>query len=70
MTFRQLRERAGFKTGVRLAAAAGVKQTTVSQLDYGKVQDPRYSTVEAIAEALGVTEAVVMRAVRQSKRAA
>jgi transcriptional regulator with XRE-family HTH domain len=66
MTFRELRERKGFKTGSELARTARVQQTTVSQLDYGKVTDPRYSTVEALAEALGTTPAVVMRAVRET----
>lgn len=76
MTFRALRERQGFKgyrAGVRLSAATGgrVKQTAISQFDQGTVGgDPRWSTVEALAQALGVTEQIVMRAIRNSIKAA
>ena len=70
MTFRELRERHGFPNGARLAKLANIDQTTVSQLDVGKVADPRYSTVEAIAEVLGVSVGVVMRAIRQTLKEA
>jgi len=66
MTFRELREKHGFQNGAQLAKLADVDQTTISQLDVGKVADPRYSTVEAIAEVLGTTPGAVMRAIRQS----
>lgn len=66
MTFRELRERAGFRSGARLAKLAGIDQTTISQLDLGQVADPRYSTVEAIAEVLGTTPGAVMRAIRKT----
>jgi len=70
MTFRALREKAGFANGARLAQLANIDQTTISQLDAGKVTDPRYSTVEAIAEVLGVTTGAVMRAIRETSEAA
>lgn len=64
MTFKELRERQGFASAARLAKFADVEATTISQLDCGKVQNPRYATVEAIAEVLDVTPGVVMRAIR------
>jgi transcriptional regulator with XRE-family HTH domain len=70
MTFKELRELKGFRTGVKLAAAAGVKQATISSLDYGKTTDPRWSTVEAIALALDVSPQMLMRSVRESAKAA
>jgi transcriptional regulator with XRE-family HTH domain len=66
MTFRELRERHGFESGARLAKLAGVDQTTISHLDAGKVKDPRISTLERIAETLGVTTGAVMRAIRET----
>jgi transcriptional regulator with XRE-family HTH domain len=62
MTFRELRERAGFNQ-VELAARSGVQQTTISQLDLGKVTDPRWSTIQALAVALETTPDVVARAI-------
>jgi predicted transcriptional regulator len=66
MTFRELREKHGFANSARLARLAGVDQTTISQLDLGKVTDPRYSTVEQIAEVLGTTPGAVIRAIRRT----
>lgn len=54
MTFRELRERAELSQA-QLAEAAGVDQTTISQIELGKVRDPRYGTVKALAKALGTT---------------
>lgn len=68
MTFRELRERHGFRHGTRLAKLAGVDQTTISQLDLGKVADPLYSTVAAIAEVFDVSPAVVMKAIRETAK--
>lgn len=65
MTLRELRESKGL-TQVELAAAAGCEQTTISQLELGKVGDPRYSTVEALAGVLDVTPAVVAAAIREA----
>lgn len=66
MTFRELREQAGFRFGSDLASVTGVKQTTVSQLDLGKTPDPRWSTVEVLSAAIGVTPSALMQAVRES----
>ena len=62
MNFRELRERAELSQ-VRLAKDSGVEQTTISQLELGKVRDPRWSTISALAEALGTTPGVVARAI-------
>lgn len=70
MTFRKLREQHGFENGARLAKLANLDQTTISQLDAGKISDPRYSTVEAIAEVLGITVGAVMKAIRETAKAA
>jgi transcriptional regulator with XRE-family HTH domain len=66
MTFKELREQQGFASGARLAKLAGIEQTTISQLDAGKVSNPRYATVEAIAEVLGLSMGAVMKAIRES----
>jgi transcriptional regulator with XRE-family HTH domain len=68
MTFKQLRESHGFLTAAELARKAGVKPTTVSQLDLGKLRNPRYGTIEAIADALGVSPQMVMRSVRNTRK--
>ena len=62
MNFRQLREHAGF-TQYRLAQVSGVEQTTISQLELGKVRDPRWSTVEALADALNAAPGTVAKAI-------
>lgn len=67
MNFRQLRERAGI-TQYRLAQLTGVEQTTISQLELGKVRDPRWSTISALAEALDTTPATVARAIENTQK--
>jgi transcriptional regulator with XRE-family HTH domain len=62
MNFRQLRERAGL-TQYRLAKLTGVEQTTISQLELGKVRDPRWSTISVLADALDTTPAMVAKAI-------
>jgi transcriptional regulator with XRE-family HTH domain len=69
MNFRQLREQAGL-TQYRLAQVSGVEQTTISQLELGKVRDPRWSTIHALAVALGASPGTVAKAIgaRAAKR--
>ena len=67
MTFKALREQAGLNQP-QLAARSGVLQSTISQLELGKVTDPRWSTVEALASALGTTPGVVARAIRRAPK--
>jgi len=62
MTFHELMAEHGL-TGYRLAKLSGVEQTTISQLLLGKVKDPRWSTVAALAEALDTTPGTVARAI-------
>jgi transcriptional regulator with XRE-family HTH domain len=62
MNFRQLRVRAGL-TQYRLAKVTGVEQTTISQLELGKVRDPRWSTISALAAALDATPGTVAKAI-------
>ena len=75
MTFRQLLASAGL-TGYRLAQLSGVEQTTVSQLELGKVRDPRWSTISALAVALNLAPGTVAKAIattpkyRPAKRSA
>lgn len=66
MTFRELRESVGLDQP-QLAFRSGVHQTTISQIECGRVRDPRYSTVQALADALGTTAAVVVRAIEQTE---
>lgn len=65
MTFRELRRSSGLSQRA-LAIASGVEQTTISQLDLGKVRDPRWSTVAALAIGLNVAPGVVARAIDQT----
>lgn len=53
LTLRALRETAGL-TQKQLAAAAGVRLATLSELETGTTTDPRLSTLAKLADALGV----------------
>ena len=50
-------------TQYRLAKVSGVEQTTISQLELGKVKDPRWSTLSALAVALDVSPGTVAKAI-------
>ena len=65
MNFRQLRERARL-TQYRLAQLSGVEQTTISQIELGKVRDPRWSTISSLAAVLNATPAAVAKAIAQT----
>lgn len=67
MTFRQLLHEAGM-TGYRLAKLSGVEQTTISQLELGKVRDPRWSTIAALAAALDTAPGTVARAIAETPK--
>jgi transcriptional regulator with XRE-family HTH domain len=67
MNFRQLREHAGL-TQYRLAQLSDVEQTTISQIELGKVRDPRWSTISALADALNATPGVVANAIKQTAK--
>lgn len=69
MTFRELIRQAGL-TGNRLAHLSGVEQTTISQLELGKVRDPRWSTLSALAAALNTTPGIVAKAVSETPKRA
>jgi len=73
MTFRTLRRRAGFPTQKALAPRARrgrgrLTQRAISMIECGIVRDPQYSTVVALAEALGTTPDVVAAAIRETPR--
>ena len=68
MTFRELRDKAQLSQA-QLAAAAGVDQTTISQIETGKVTDPRYGTVSALAEILGTTTSVLANVIARGRAA-
>jgi transcriptional regulator with XRE-family HTH domain len=67
MTFRELLKESGL-TGYRLAKLSGVEQTTISQLELGKVRDPRWSTVSALAVALGTAPGLVAKAIAETPK--
>jgi transcriptional regulator with XRE-family HTH domain len=67
MNFRQLRERARLSQ-YRLALLSDVEQTTISQLELGKVRDPRWSTISALAAALNATPAAVAKAIERTAK--
>lgn len=61
MTLRELRERKKLSQAA-VAERSGVEQTTVSQLELGKVRDPRISTLESLAGVYEVKLQVVVDA--------
>lgn len=67
MTFRELLHEAGL-TGYRLAKLSGVEQTTISQLELGKVRDPRWSTIAALATALDKAPGTVAKAIAETPK--
>jgi transcriptional regulator with XRE-family HTH domain len=67
MNFRQLREHAGLSQ-YRLAQLTGVEQTTISQIELGKVRDPRWSTISALADALNASPGTVAKAIKQTAK--
>lgn len=69
MTVRRLRERAGFDTVAALAAEAKQNESTVTKIEAGMVPDPRVSTVQALAVALGVSTDDMKKAIDGSVRA-
>lgn len=69
MTFRELLQQSGL-TGYRLAKLSGVEQTTISQLELGKVRDPRWSTIAALAAALDTAPGVVAKAITETPKRA
>jgi len=62
MNLRQLRQKRGL-TQAQLAAAAGIDQTAVSQIELGKVLDPRWSTITSLSAALRISPVRLMEAV-------
>lgn len=66
MTFKDLRERAGFRNVSHLAAVSGIEVSTITKIEAGRVADPRYSTIAALADALGMTTAVVAKTIKQT----
>jgi transcriptional regulator with XRE-family HTH domain len=69
MTLRELRERKKL-TQAEVAERGDVEQTTVSQLELGKIRDPRVSTLEALAKVYDVKLQVVLDALGESVQSA
>ena len=67
MTFRQLLQQAGI-TGTGWRKVSGVEQTTISQLELGKVRDPRWSTIAALAAALDTAPGTVAKAIAETPK--
>ena len=55
-------------TQYRLAQVSGVEQTTISQLELGKVRDPRWSTISALAAALDASPSTVAKAIENTAK--
>jgi transcriptional regulator with XRE-family HTH domain len=68
MTLRELRRRAGM-TQEQLETASGLSQTAISLLETGRVRDPAYSTVAALAAALKKTPVEIAAAIEASEAA-
>lgn len=60
-----MRSHAGL-TQEKLAEVAGVEQTTISQIELGKIRSPLYDTVAKLAKALGSSPERVADAIAQS----
>jgi transcriptional regulator with XRE-family HTH domain len=69
VTLRELRETKGL-TQVQVADAGGIEQTTISQLELGKIQDPRHSTLQKLATVYDVEVQDVVAALAESIREA
>lgn len=69
MTLRELREMKGLSQ-VEVAERGDLQQTTVSQIELGKLRDPRHSTFEKLSKAYGVRVNVVVAAFRETMEAA
>jgi transcriptional regulator with XRE-family HTH domain len=65
MNFRALRRQSGLSQ-YRLAQQTGVQSTTISQLELGKVRNPTYATVAALANGLGTTPQVVAACIAET----
>jgi transcriptional regulator with XRE-family HTH domain len=68
MTFREFRERKGYRTQAQLALASGCQQTTISQIELGKIHDPRWSTLRGLSTALGVSVATIARLITHATK--
>ena len=53
MTLRELREKKKLSQA-EVAERGELEQTTVSQLELGKIRDPRHSTIQKLAKVYGV----------------
>jgi transcriptional regulator with XRE-family HTH domain len=69
MTFKELRTKAGLNQA-QLAAASGVDPKTVWWIEHGKVRNPRYGTISALAEVLGCSPVVLGKLVANQDVAA
>ncbi len=65
MNLREMRELHKL-TQPEAAKRGGLEQTTISQLDLGKVKDPRHSTLQALASAYGVGVQDIVDALAES----
>lgn len=54
MTLREARREIKGWTQEQLEDASGVEQQNISKIELGKIADPRNSTVQALAAALGI----------------
>jgi transcriptional regulator with XRE-family HTH domain len=69
MTLRELRERKGLTQAEVVALSRGeLDQTTISQLELGKVRDPRHSTMQRLADAYSVRLQVIADALVETIR--
>lgn len=55
LTLKDARKRKGFKTQSQLAAASGVAQGRISDIESGTIRQPELSTMEKLATALNMT---------------
>ena len=67
MTLRQLRESAGL-TQEQLSDATGgeVSQVTISQLELGKIRNPKYSTIAGLARGLKTSSDAIAESVAET----
>lgn len=71
MTLRELREKKQLsQQEVAKLSDGEIEQTTVSQLELGKVRDPRHSTMQRLAEVYGVRLQVISDSLAETIREA
>lgn len=69
MTFKALREAAGFQSQAELSRRSGILAQTIRAIEIGTVSDPRWSTLSALARALRISPRTLARIISRERAA-